>query len=266
MKQLPIKSSRRAFSIVVLLYLFAACTKTVTRPYPAASQSRIKSFTIVNAPTPIAAVVDDNDLTITVYVPPTQFLTILQPSITVSNGATVSPASGTFVENIAAYFVGKNNITYTVTGADKSVTTYTLKIISQQPPLSFNEVSTDAANPVTYNHTISSYTNTITVYTTTPYPFSPSQTVSQAIGRASLMSATGKEYPLVTGGSGSPVFAGAAEAAYSYVNVPLGGIAGYNGATAGTDQNSPPPGLYWIKIQYYGQVTTLKNPIKIIYE
>lgn len=266
MKQRSLLVHQVTFSIIALVCSLSACTKTVINAYPAPSKSRIENFTIVNAITPIAGVVDDNDHTITVYIPPTQFLSILQPAITLAEGATVSPASGAFIDNLADYFAQQKTITYTVTGSDKTVTTYTLKIISQQPPLSFNEVTTDTANPVTYNHSLSSYTNIIVIYTSTPYPFSPSATEMAAAGRVSLVSASGREHPLISNGEGAPFFAGSSSVTYSYVSVPLGSVVGYNKATSGADQMSPPPGLYWIKIQYYSQITTLKNPIKIIYE
>lgn len=248
------------------LWLLTACTKTTTNPYPSPSQSRILSYKIVNTNTPITGVVDDNDHTITVYLGPTLFLSILEPQITVPEGASISPASGSFIENLADYFAKGRTIQYTVTGKDKSVSTYTLHIISQQPPLSFEEVTTDPANPVTYNHSISWYSNSIAIYTTTPYLFSPSNIVSQAVGRVSLVAENGTEYPMTSDGAGAPAFAGAAVTSYSHVIVNLSGVIGYDLLTGGANQTSPPPGLYRIKVQYYSRTTTLKNPIRIIYE
>lgn len=260
-----VKNRLSAF-LAGLCLLLAACTKTVTNPYPEQSQSRILSYKIVNTTTPIIGVVDENDLTITVYLSPTLFLSILEPQITVSEGASVSPASGTFIENLAEYFAKGRTIQYTVTGKDKSVSTYTLHIVSQQPPLSFEEVTTDPANPVTYNHSISWYSNSIAIYMTTPYLFSASNIVSQAVGRVSLVSENGTEYPMTSDGAGAPAFAGADVTSYSHVVVSLSGVIGYNLLTGGADQTSPPPGLYRIKVQYYSRITTLKNPIRIIYQ
>ena len=255
-------------AIMASLALFlAACTKTVTNPYPELSKSRILSYKIVNTATPIIGVVDDNDRTITVYLSPTTYLTLLEPQIMVSEGATVTPVSGTLIENMVDYFTKGRTIQYTVTGTDKTITTYTLQIISQQPELAFEEITIDPANPETYNHSISWYTNSITVYTTTPYLFSPSGTVSSAVGRVSLLAENGTEYPMTTEGPGAPAFGGAGPATpLSYVNISLSGVVGYNLLTGGADQTSPPPGLYRIKILYYSKSYTLKNPIKIIYQ
>lgn len=264
---LSINNYRSAGWTACFILLLAACTKTVTNPYPEQSKSRILSYKIVNSATPIIGVVDDNDHTITVYLSPTTYLTLLEPQITVSEGATVTPVSGTLIENMLEYFTKGRTIQYTVTGTDKTTTTYTLKIISQQPELAFEEITTDPANPVTYNHSISWYTNSFAVYTTTPYLFSPSGTVSSAVGRVSLLAENGTEYPMTTDGPGAPAFGGAGPATpLSYVNVTLGGIVGYNLLTGGADQTSPPPGLYRVKIQYYSRTYTLKNPIKIIYQ
>ncbi|NII25934.1 hypothetical protein HB364_12635 [Pseudoflavitalea sp. X16] len=261
-----IQYQRSIFLIAGFLWLLTACTKTTTNPYPPQSQSRILSYKIVNTTTPITGVVDDNDHTITVYLGPTLFLSILEPQITVSEGASISPASGTFIENLADYFAKGRTIQYTVTGKDKSVSTYSLHIISQQPPLSFQEVTTDPADPVTYNHSISWYANSIPIYTTTPYLFSPSNIVSQAVGRVSLVAENGTEYPMTADGAGAPAFAGAGVTSYSHVIVNLSGVIGYDLLTGGANQTSPPPGLYRIKVQYYSRTTTLKNPIRIIYE
>lgn len=261
-----IQYQRFVFLLAGFLWLLTACTKTTTNPYPSPSQSRILSYKIVNTATPITAVVDDNDHTITVYLGPTLFLSILEPQITVPEGASISPASGSFIENLADYFAKGRTIQYTVTGKDKSVSTYTLHIISQQPPLSFEEVTTDPANPVTYNHSISWYSNSIAIYTTTPYLFSPSNIVSQAVGRVSLVAENGTEYPMTSDGAGAPAFAGAAVTSYSHVIVNLSGVIGYDLLTGGANQTSPPPGLYRIKVQYYSRIATLKNPIRIIYE
>lgn len=257
---------RFIFLIAGALWLLAACTKTTVNPYPQQSQSRILGYRIVNASTPITGVVDENDHTITVYLSPTMFLTILEPQITVSEGASVSPASGTFIENLTDYFAKGRTIQYTVTGKDKSVSTYTLHIISQQPPLSFEEVTTDPANPATYNHSISWYANSIAIYTTTPYLFSPSAIVSQAVGRVSLVAENGTEYPMTSDGAGAPSFTGAGATSYSHIIVNLSGVIGYDLLTGGANQTSPPPGLYRIKVQYYSRITTLKNPVRITYQ
>lgn len=258
---------RWAFLLAGVALFTGSCTKTVTNDYPAASQSRMLSYQIANVATPISGVVDESDHTITVYLPPTMYLTILEPQITVSEGATVNPVSGSYIEELADYFAKGRTIQYTVTGADNSSTTYTLKILSQQPALAFEEVSNDTANPVTYNHMVSHVSNDIILYTKTPYLFSESGTVSEAVGRVWLVAAAdGKEYPMVRDQTKAPSFAGAQASPASYVNISLGGVEGYDLLQPGVDKNSPPAGLYHIKVQYYSQITTLNNPIKIVYE
>jgi hypothetical protein len=246
--------------------LISSCTKTVTNDPPAVSKSRILGFKIANSATPISGIVDGSDNTITVYLPPASYLTILEPQITLSEGATVTPASGTFIEDLAGYFAKGRTLQYTVTGADKSVTTYTLKLISQQPALAFEEISTDAANPVTFNQMLSSVSNNLVLYTKTPYLFSLSATVSEAVGRVWLVAADNKEYPMVTGAAYAPSFASAQTSPASYANISLGGVQGFNPQNPGANKNAPPAGLYRIKVQYYSRITTLNNPIRIVYE
>lgn len=262
----PPPAFRTACLITGMAFLLNACTKTETIPFPQASKSRIINFRIANSATPISGIVDENDHTITVYLPPTSYLSIIQPEITVSEGASVNLVNDGYIEDLPEYFVKGRNIQYTVTGSDKSTTTYSLKIISQQPPLLLQEITTDVAHPATFNHSLSWYTNDIILYTAVPYYFSASATVSSAIGRVTLVAENGTEYPFNTSSSKSPAYGGAQLAVASYINISLGGVVGYDLLNPGSNKTSPPAGLYWIKVQYYSQVAQLKNPIKIVYE
>jgi hypothetical protein len=128
-----------------------SCTKTDLIAKPEA-QNRILSYKI-SAPAgeqPVLGVVDDHDSTITVYLPAYFYLSVLLPEITVSEGASVSPASNTVVENLLPLMQTGETISYTVTGKDGSKRTYRVHIISQQLPTIVNELTTNVSIPTTY--------------------------------------------------------------------------------------------------------------------
>jgi hypothetical protein len=84
------------------------------------SRARITSFSFADPPA--TGVIDEATKTITVTVPYTPIFSALQPTITVSPKATVSPASGTAIDST-------NPVTYTVSAENGSTATYTLTVI-----------------------------------------------------------------------------------------------------------------------------------------
>lgn len=133
------------------ILLTTACTKTDTIAPPELSQSRMLEYKIVNVQgEPITGTIDQADSSITVYIPFYLQLVTLEPQITVAAGATVTPASGTLIEDLMDVFQNGRDIKYIVTGKDGGKSTYTLKIAVQQPPIVLKELST-ADNIRNYN-------------------------------------------------------------------------------------------------------------------
>ncbi|HJU45801.1 MAG TPA: hypothetical protein VJ647_03410 [Chitinophagaceae bacterium] len=133
-----------------LLALVAACTKTKTLPVPARGENRMLSYTITSVPdgaAPVIGAIDDTDSTITVYISAYYGLTAMTPEITVPEGATVSPASGTTVTNLLSMMRKDSTITYMVTAKNGSKKSYTLHVRSLQPKTVVNEISTSIDNP-----------------------------------------------------------------------------------------------------------------------
>ena len=137
------KYLRPLLSACIPALLITACTKTDTIAPPELSRSRMLEYKIVNVQgDPIIGTINDEDSSITVYLPFYLQLLTLEPEITVSTGATVSPASGTLVEDLLDVFRNGREIRYIVTGKDGSKKTYTLNINVQQPPIVLQELST----------------------------------------------------------------------------------------------------------------------------
>lgn len=127
---------------ILLTGVLFACKKTETVDAAPEAPDRIESFRITNVQgAPIEAAVSDKDSTITLYLPSWRQLTILEPEITVPAGSTVSPASGTQIEDVFEAVRTHRKITYTVTAANGSRRVYTLQIRTQQPDIELNELS-----------------------------------------------------------------------------------------------------------------------------
>lgn len=133
-----------------VLMLVVACTKTKILPVPAQGENRVLSYTINSVPdgvAPVVGAVDDSDSTITVYISAYYGLTVMTPEITVPEGATVSPVSGTTVTNLLSMMRKDSTITYLVTAKNGSKKNYTLHVRSLQPKTVVNEISTSVDNP-----------------------------------------------------------------------------------------------------------------------
>lgn len=223
--------------------LFAACSKKDNSPKTASNQ--ILGFKIVNAQHEIPATIDQSTKHITITLPDTVLLSLLQPEITVTEGAYVTPSDTVYIEDMMDYWRNGRTIEYTVTGKDSAKQTYTVSIESKQGDISYTEVSDDPDNPHTYNHTISWFSSDNYVYT---YP-TPATNFDRNFLKIDLVDDSGKAYNC-GGQSGGTL-----------ISFSLQYVEGYKyGVT-----DAPPAGLYHVRIQYYSKITTLKNPIKIVY-
>ncbi len=97
-------------------------TVTVTVASTPSNKADILSF---NIPSQISSVIDAQGATVSVVMPAGTNLTSLTPTITVSAGATINPASG-----VAKDFT--NPVTYTVTAQDASTKAWTVTVTVQQ--------------------------------------------------------------------------------------------------------------------------------------
>lgn len=119
---------------LLLLTGITACKKTIEAP--ALPNSRILEYNVPVSDQNIAGVIDESDKTITVYLPFYYELSVIDPKIKISDGATLTGTKDPI--NVL-----NDKITYTVTGTDKSTTTYKLVIkIQQDSPLVIKEYST----------------------------------------------------------------------------------------------------------------------------
>ena len=110
----------------MLVTAFASCKKTVE--LPALPKSNIVTYKVVNLPdTVIYGAIDQIEKSITLYVPYYYSLNVIEPEITVTDGATIT-------EKVAPFLISNTNIKYTVKGADGTSTTYTVKVVLQNPP------------------------------------------------------------------------------------------------------------------------------------
>lgn len=119
-----------------------ACKKTES--LPDLPNSKILAYTLPIADGDIIGAVDQQQQTITLYLPYYDEFEVIEPKITLSPGARL-------LEESKPVSVQDSTVTYTVKGADKSTTTYKLRIVIQQPaaPLFLKELST-ATTPASY--------------------------------------------------------------------------------------------------------------------
>lgn len=236
------------FAAAFFLTVFAACTKTETIDPAPEAQNRILAYSIVNVQgDPISGVVNDRDSSITVYLPFFRQLVTLEPQISLPEGATVTPASGTLIEDLLDVFRSGRVIQYAVTAKDGSKRTYTLRIVVQQPELILNEVSESAANVTEYTINTQLSFDVITI------PLSGSGFMeNNELMKVVLVDETGKELPplnLSTTNTGN-------------LNKTSVSITKY------TDPQEPAlqalkTGLYRIRMYSYAKQTTTQFPVRI---
>ncbi|MBB6107949.1 hypothetical protein SAMN05421821_101136 [Mucilaginibacter lappiensis] len=114
------------FIAILLAVSIASCKKTIE--LPAQPQNKITEYKVVNlTDTVIYGAIDQVEKSITVYVPFYYSLAVIDPQISVSDGAAI-------VEKVIPVSVDAQNVTYTVKAKDGSTNTYKLKIIQQNIP------------------------------------------------------------------------------------------------------------------------------------
>jgi len=100
---------------------------------------KIENFTEFN----IKGTINDETRQITLYLPYYSRLELLEASITLPEGASISPAADELVPVFSA-----TPFKYTVTGKSGVKTEYAVKVVIQQPVLKLDELSTTAATKV----------------------------------------------------------------------------------------------------------------------
>ncbi|QNK62534.1 hypothetical protein H7F33_18665 [Pedobacter sp. PAMC26386] len=216
------------FLCLLLLTGFTACKKTINPP--ALSNSKILEYNVPVSDGNIAGVIDETDQTITVYIPFYYELNVIDPKVKLSAGASLK-------ETVEPIDILNDKITYTVTGADKTSTTYKLVIqIQQVSPMRLVEPST-ATEIAKYG--LNTSMNFIgNFYTTDPNKL-----------KVSLISkSTHKETDLEKGNNLS-------------VN-PIDDVYSLSGLIIPTGLDT---GLYTIKIKKSGISTQSKYPIRLNY-
>lgn len=131
---------RLKYTILTLLAVSGLLSCEKKMDLPAQPNSRILEYKVPVSDGTIGGIIDESDKTITVYLPFFYNLDVIDPEIKLADGAKLSE------ESLPVEVMG-SNVSYTVTGRDKTTTTYKLVIkIQQIGPLVVNEVSTATAN------------------------------------------------------------------------------------------------------------------------
>jgi len=229
----------KSILLLVCCCSLIACTKT--EDLPALPNSKILAYTLPLNDGDIIGAIDQEQRTITLYLPYYNELEIIEPKITVEKGATL-------VDPIMPISVLDSTVTYTVRGADKTTNTYRLKIVVQQPgtPLKIQELSSE---------------NTVATYGVGDYNV-------QLLGvfntsdiekiQAFLVDTQGKETALIA----------SSEFSTAFIRVIYNSVTKQKDYSFG-DLRIPPttiPGSYTIKIKVRGASAETKYPIKVAYK
>jgi len=239
------KQLLKIVSSLVIGGLLISCKKTETIEPPAQAQNRILSYQVTNVSgDPLVGVVNDTEKTIKLYLPYYLYLTVLQPDIKVSEGAAVSPASGTLVENILDLFDQNKNISYTVTGKDGTKSTYKLLIEVQQGDFKLEEISTATE---TTELVVSRFDNPALYIPWSGDIPSGNIELDRSLIKITLIDEAQKEF-VINNNSGYKLFATSSALTYNLQTNTF------------TDFKS---GVYKIKVRFYSKTVALKYPVKI---
>jgi hypothetical protein len=193
--------------------------------------NRMLSFKIANIiQEEIYSTVNDSTNMVTAYLPWYYTLNFIEPAITVSKDATVTPASGELVQVFAA-----TPVQYSVTGKDARKRMYTLQIIVQQPRLVLNELST-ATQTAQYQINSSDITLTGENFIT-----------DLNVTKVYLVNAQGNKWPVSKYDNGTERSNRITYVAPGLTN----------------KDNPPPPGLYYIEMQAYSLTARMQYPIEL---
>lgn len=225
--------TRYFFTLLTFVVVIASCTKT--KDLPPLSKSQILGFKVPMADGELFAAIDQTDKTITVYLPFYYQLDVIDPIITLSEGAKLE-------EESLPVDVTEKAKTYTVIGADNSKETYKLDIQLQfSSPLSLRELSTaTTTEKMVIGH------NTYTLY-------GNFNTTDASKVTFYIVDANGKESPFNANTGYGPakiaviMFGSEKMNSMGFVQVP---------------QNVT-PGLYHIRIKSLGNTATTQYPIEL---
>lgn len=230
-------SLKNIFLILLSVVFFGtACTKT--EDLPPLSQSQLLSFKVLTVDGELIGAVDQSNKTITIYVPFYYEFDVIDPIITVSEGARLK-------EEVLPVSVLADGIQYTVIGADKSETVYTLTVKLQQlTPLTLRELSssTSTADMVIGANNIKVYGsfNTTDASKITIY----------------IVDQEGNEYPTNANTGFGPASvavtqnsSGVKEYSFGNIQIPQTLI----------------PGLYYIRAKVLGQTGTAVYPVRMVW-
>ena len=107
--------------------------------------ARILEYTVENVQSVIHGAIDDSTNTITIYLPHYYRLGIIDPKITLPEGATIAPDDE---ESIPVF--SEDPFVYTVSAPDEEDVEYTVSIIVQQPKIMMDELSPSEEQPRVY--------------------------------------------------------------------------------------------------------------------
>jgi hypothetical protein len=217
-----------------VIALFMACKKTIG--LPETLQNKILEYKVTNLQdTVIYGAIDDMEKSITVYIPFYYNLSVIDPEIKLSSGATLA-------EKTAPVEVDKQDVVYNVRGTDGSTATYELKVVLQNPgKLKIKEAST-ATNTAVY------YPNDLITISGNFYASDASVVQSFLVAKK--------------GNTEIPVNYGTV---YSSHNLESDGTVNYSLAYQ-TLRPTIDSGLYYIKVKVFGQTATSQYPVRISYK
>jgi hypothetical protein len=232
---------KNSYYALLALGLLAACSDTETVEPPAQRADRILTYEVSNTADPIYGAVNDQDSTIRVYLPYFYYLSVLEGTVTVPTGTTVTPASGTLLKNVPAIAKGDTTVYYDVKAEDGSSKRYRLVVDTRQPELVVDELTTDPETPAAF-------------YSSVMYNDRPIHSGLLLTGKNLFKTAQDDVLAKVTfiAEDGTEI---RALDANSNQSVSLMVVLPFN-----TDM---PDGLYKVRIDCYSHSVTLKNPIQI---
>lgn len=233
----------KILSMTALIWMTTSCTETEIIEAPELAANRILEFKVINLTEPVYAAVDQENLSINLYLPFYYYLNILETEITVSDGATITLDDDNYVEDVVGIIKDDKQVTYTVTDVSGNAIEYTLNITCDQPELTIEEVSSED-----YIHEVA---------IATFYPYNGDVAVvpggvgfkadgglvkpnEQEVAKVFFINENGEEFESTQVGASS-----------TYISA------------AFLDHEIMIPGIYYIRVELYTKIITLKYPIMV---
>lgn len=218
------------FLIAILITtVFASCKKTVE--LPAQPQNKITEYKVINlTDTVIYGAIDQIDKSITVYVPFYLNLAVIDPAISVSQGASI-------VGKVEPIPVSSKDVKYTVKAADGSTNVYTLKIVQQNTPSLTIDWSSNA---------------TLEVSPLLQLPPIIGDFQSRNAALVQVQMTNQKSNKVVTFPTGS-----------AFLLSPVGNLYSLDGVILPADIDT---GSYRVKVSYLDHTSEITRPIHVVYQ